>query len=70
MALWITDEMPEATGTAYGFPETWNGLGIVIDTFSNGGTTSSPQIIVLSNNGQSVCNSFPSFLLLTCIILL
>jgi len=49
MAFWYTKERAQ-TGNIMGNSDTWNGLGIIIDTFDNDGQHDGPQIYAVHND--------------------
>jgi len=51
MAFWYTKDPPKNGGVTFGGPETWQGLGILLDTFDNDRSGNHPYVGIIYNDG-------------------
>ncbi|KAM9311802.1 protein ERGIC-53-like [Gastrophryne carolinensis] len=51
MAFWYTKE-PGGLGPVYGSADSWDGVGIIFDTFDHDFKGNNPAIIIVGNNGK------------------
>eukprot|EP00698_Gefionella_okellyi_P012306 TRINITY_DN3309_c0_g1_i1.p1 TRINITY_DN3309_c0_g1~~TRINITY_DN3309_c0_g1_i1.p1 ORF type:complete len:656 (-),score=191.38 TRINITY_DN3309_c0_g1_i1:101-2020(-) len=52
MAFWYVQK-PEERGPVFGHSESWNGLGVFIDTFDNDGRRNNPYVSVIISDGSA-----------------
>lgn len=57
LAVWFLDK-PSPIGSVFGAANEFNGLGIFVDTYRNGGTGHFPYILAMRGDGQTSYNKY------------